>query len=103
MVSRLIVVCRLKCRKSGYRIADLLESDLDDPTPAPGWNVSASIVHGGVTTTVYSFPDFSSFIPQFVDVDTGAEQAVISTGIASLLYDSKIKRLIAPPYVISVL
>jgi hypothetical protein len=65
--------------------------------------VLASIVHGGVTTTVYSFADTYSFMPQFVDIDTGAELAVISTGIASWVYDSKIKRLFALPYVTGVL
>ena len=72
-------------------------------TPTPGWNVLATIVHGSVTTTVYSFADTYSFMPQFVDIDTGAELAVVSTGIASWLYDSKIKRLFALPYVTSVL
>jgi hypothetical protein len=72
-------------------------------TPTPGWTVLASLVHGGVTTTVYSFADTYIFMPQFVDIDTGAELAVISTGIASWLYDCKVKRLFALPYVTSVL
>ena len=77
-------------------------------TPTPAWNVSAVLVHGGVTLQVYAANEMSSFLPAFVNIITGAEIALIHNGVVGsfqpvplqhFLYDAKLKKLLLLPFI----